>query len=225
MGVILTIGFWLLDISLANSAPQQREYDRAFSQAEQLCEHYFLPNSMAREPGFDINAYLKDLDSQIDTLAKTFASSEGAAFLRAKARDVDDDVGKRCAEKLLDEFEATGARNQTSTAVDEMTCGRFRVSAFADLKARQFGVLLREYDFSDRTGHPKVLRSYVFPETQAEFDFRIAPESVYCELKETALAIFGRGYDESGDVVYRIRLDTSSWEYDFSSVQVSEDPK
>jgi hypothetical protein len=115
-------------------------------------------------------------------------------------------------------------RDRSSTTRDEASCDRFQVTAFADLKTPRFGVLLREYDFRDGTEHPKVLRSYVFPETQAEFDFRVSATSVYCELQENSLFIYGRGYNEGGDVVFRIRLDTSSWKYDFSSVRVSDEP-
>jgi len=220
---IFALSYWLAVSCSAAASPEQHGFDRAFSQAAQLCEHYFLPNSMAREPGFDIHAYLNSLDGRIEVLAKTFASSDGAAFVRAKAREADDDVAKRCAEKLLEESGTADARDRPGVIVDEMECGRFRATAFADHKAREFGVLLREYD-PFGTEHPKLLRSYVFPETQAEFDFRVAPRSVYCELSGNSLSIYGRGYDEGGDVVFRVRLDTSSWKYDFSRVRVSENP-
>ena len=118
----------------------------------------------------------------------------------------------------------SGVRIRESTTVDEMTCGRFRVTAFADVEAPKFGVLLREYNGQDGADSAALLRSYVFPETQAEIDFRVAPRSVYCELKQNSLQIFGRGYTEGGHVVFRIQLNTSTWKYDFSTVRVSDEP-
>lgn len=111
---------------------------------------------------------------------------------------------------------------RSSADVREMACGRFRVTAFADYKERKFGVLLREYERDATIDHPKLLRSFVFPETQAEFDFRVAAETVYCELKDNYLVIYGRGYDEAGEVIYRIRVHTSSWTYEFSRVLMNE---
>lgn len=122
-------------------------------------------------------------------------------------------------------YEIGATPNRSSTTIDEMNCGRFRVTAFADYEAPKFGLLLQEYELHDRTDHPKVLRSFVFPETQAEFDFRVAPTSVYCELRDGLLLIYGRGYDEGGDVIFRIRVDAVSWKYDFSTIRVSEEPK
>jgi hypothetical protein len=118
------------------------------------------------------------------------------------------------------------ANEQSPSAanIKEMNCATFRVTVLADHKAREFGVLLREYEYQVATGHPKMLRSYVFPETQAEFDFRVAATADYCELRENSLFIYGRGYDEGGDVVFRIRLDTSSWKYDFSSIRLNDEP-
>ena len=116
----------------------------------------------------------------------------------------------------------SNSRSRVSTNIEEMTCDRFRVTVIEDLKVPKFGVLLREYEYQDGTDRPKLLRSYIFPETRAEFDFRIAATSVYCEVRENSLLIYGRGYDEGGDVIYRIRLDTSSWKYDFSTIRLSE---
>ena len=111
-----------------------------------------------------------------------------------------------------------------SARIDEMTCGRFQVTAFADVDFPKFGILLSELEGDGEADRQHVRRSYVFPDTQAEFDFRVAPTSVYCELRENFLFIYGRGHDEGGDVVFRVRLDTLSWEYDFSRVRVGEEP-
>jgi hypothetical protein len=53
----------------------------AFEQTVPLCEQFFLPNSMARPAGFDINKHQRQIEKQIEDRSALFWSHEGSTFL------------------------------------------------------------------------------------------------------------------------------------------------
>jgi hypothetical protein len=65
-----------------------------------LCEPFFFPNSIAREPGYDINARLKELQTEIDWQSSKFAYPDGEAYLEARRRKEKDDVALACIRRL-----------------------------------------------------------------------------------------------------------------------------
>jgi len=76
-------------------------FDAALASAKPVCEEFFLPNSMARSPGFDINAHQTELEQRIIKLANTFRSVAGIAYLEERVQGEKDDVDKACFRKLL----------------------------------------------------------------------------------------------------------------------------
>ncbi len=88
--------------SVAVADPQER-FESSFAGAMNFCKQWFLPNSMAREPGFDLDAFLFEMEAGIKRYAKDFRSKEGKDFLQAKEQD-ENALANACAEKLLKEL-------------------------------------------------------------------------------------------------------------------------
>jgi hypothetical protein len=65
-----------------------------------VCAELKLPNSMAREPGFDLQARLKDLDSRYHRAAKGLASADGVEAIRKFLATNPDDLDTSCAVEL-----------------------------------------------------------------------------------------------------------------------------
>ena len=76
-------------------------FDGAFHRAQRLCDEYFLPNSMARPAGFDREARLRRLESQLRERASVFRSPRGVEYLRSHLGKESDDISRACAQKLL----------------------------------------------------------------------------------------------------------------------------
>jgi hypothetical protein len=80
---------------------QRRTFDAVFSRAVPTCEEFFLPNSMARPPGFDLKGHTKELEQRLAGFAHLFQSEAGRAYLDERAKRESDNVAKGCAEQLL----------------------------------------------------------------------------------------------------------------------------
>jgi hypothetical protein len=76
-------------------------FDAALASAKPVCEEFFLPNSMARSPGADINAHQTELEQRIIKLADTFRSVAGIAYLEERVQGEKDDADNACFRKLL----------------------------------------------------------------------------------------------------------------------------
>jgi len=86
---------------LPRPAVETTSFDAAVASAKAVCEEFFLPNSMARSPGFDINAHQTAMEQRIVKLADTFRSVAGIAYLEERVQREKDDVDKACVRKLL----------------------------------------------------------------------------------------------------------------------------
>jgi len=83
--------------------------DDAFESVLPLCEQYFLPNSMARAPGTDINAVLRDTKAEIRRRSVVFRSPAGRSYLASRLSVEEDDVAKACIGLLQDAAAQQGA--------------------------------------------------------------------------------------------------------------------
>ena len=90
--------------SATTALTRPADLQAAFQQTVPLCEGFFLPNSMARPPGFDINKHKRELEKQIEDRSALFWSHEGSTFLTNESAKAEDTIESGCAEKLLSAF-------------------------------------------------------------------------------------------------------------------------
>lgn len=84
---------WCIGCATGSAADLQQAFDETMP----LCEQFFLPNSMARPAGFNIDTHVAELDKQIDERSYLFRSHEGTAFLIAKQSKTADSMEKEQA--------------------------------------------------------------------------------------------------------------------------------
>jgi hypothetical protein len=84
--------------------------DKILSEAVPLFTEYVFPNSMARLPGFDINAHLGEVDSRRKALTAGFHTPEGVRFLADRIGSEQDEVAAVCILKILSESGMPEAR-------------------------------------------------------------------------------------------------------------------
>jgi len=68
------------------------------------CEEIALPNSMARPPGFDINAHLRVLERQRADLVARVRSADAVSFVRKRLEKEADGLSVHCLRQLLSEI-------------------------------------------------------------------------------------------------------------------------
>jgi hypothetical protein len=68
------------------------------------CNEIAFPNSMARPPGFDINAHLAEVEQERRSLSARLTGAGSAELLRARLAASADDVEIHCLNQLIDEF-------------------------------------------------------------------------------------------------------------------------
>ncbi len=68
------------------------------------------PNSMAREPGFDLTAHLQSLGAQWDSTTAVFHSPEGVAFLGSRIDSESDEMALVGILKILHESHQSEAQ-------------------------------------------------------------------------------------------------------------------
>jgi len=116
---IRSLGMILLALSFSGCSskdrqpdPDRRElrFEKALSEAVPLFTEYVLPNSMARLPGFDINAHLRDVDARRRALTGVFHSPEGVRFLTNRLGSEKDEEAAVCMLKILSESGIPEAR-------------------------------------------------------------------------------------------------------------------
>ncbi len=109
------VGSALLGIGLVTlaQAENSNRFVLEFEDTQRLCEEFFLPNSMARQPGFDLQRHMQELNAQLRGRAELFRSPAGMAYLRTQQDAGSGDIRKACATKLL-EYAAARPANTTS---------------------------------------------------------------------------------------------------------------
>ena len=100
----------------------------SFDKACKYYEQYVLPNSMAREPGFDLNSHLNKLFTNFQSEAKNFSRPAGELYLLGRLDSQTDDVLCSCAAALLVQSQlATGiTTKQIREELQELKKGRDR---------------------------------------------------------------------------------------------------
>ena len=73
-----------------------------FEKIVPLCEELFLPNSMAQDPGFDIDANQRDLEKRIEVGSRPLRSRDGLAYLKKRLASEQDDVAQACIRRIVD---------------------------------------------------------------------------------------------------------------------------
>jgi hypothetical protein len=68
------------------------------------CNEIAFPNSMARPPGFDINAHLAEVEEERRSLSAHLTGPDSAELLKARLAASPDDVEIHCLNQLLEEF-------------------------------------------------------------------------------------------------------------------------
>ena len=98
------LGLGLLGVLAAAPISCQADKDVAFRRVLPLCNELFLPNSMARPPGFDLPARLEEVSRQIREHAAEFNTPAGVRYLRARLEREHDDIARACIRRLLDDL-------------------------------------------------------------------------------------------------------------------------
>ena len=98
------VGIAILGITLVTVAKAEdaNHFGAEFEETQRLCGEFFLPNSMARQPGFDLQRHMQQLDARLRGHAELFRSPGGMAYLRTQQASGPDDVRRACAAKLLE---------------------------------------------------------------------------------------------------------------------------
>ena len=112
--------------SSAAPHPGSQTFDKPLAQALPLFEQHNLPNSMAREPGFDLAAHLADLEQRRRQVTSVFHCAEGAAYLASRIDAETDDMAVLAILQILHESGRPEARlvfmkyaNHPSSTVSE----------------------------------------------------------------------------------------------------------
>ena len=67
-----------------------------------LCEEFFFPNSMARDPGFDVDANQRDLEKRIEKGSRPLRTRDGLAYLNNRLASEQDDVAQACIRRIVE---------------------------------------------------------------------------------------------------------------------------
>jgi len=99
----LIIVMWIAPSSIVVSESKARENDfqQIFDRYLELCIEYSLPNSMARPPGFDINAHLEQIKQEKDNVAGQLSTEKGLEYVRYRLESITDDLERSCATELI----------------------------------------------------------------------------------------------------------------------------
>lgn len=73
-----------------------------FEKIVPLCEEFFFPNSMAREPGFDVDANQRDLEKRIEKGSRPLRTRDGLAYLNKRLASEQDDVAQACIRRIVE---------------------------------------------------------------------------------------------------------------------------
>ena len=88
--------------SCSDPMQESRSPSADFGRALAICDELLLPNSMAREAGFDIDAHLAELELALDEAAKQFADPVAQKYLNERLETESDDLAVECIRRLLD---------------------------------------------------------------------------------------------------------------------------
>ena len=83
-----------------NRADAERNVDRVVT----LCEEISLPNSMARSPGFDINAHLAALAREREATTASLRTPAGVLAAQRRLSSEPDEIRRHCLEQILAEI-------------------------------------------------------------------------------------------------------------------------
>jgi hypothetical protein len=123
-------------------------FDATFQETERLCEEYFLPNSMARPTGFDLEGRLRQLEAQLRERSAAFSAPGGVEYLRGKLGDATDDMSRACARQLLDYLAATPADSRSEPT---SVCPRL-AQCLSDLRGSERATVLSDCALVDVRG-------------------------------------------------------------------------
>lgn len=67
-----------------------------------LCEEFFFPNSMAREPGFNADANQRSIEKRIEEGSRPLRTRDGLAYLNNRLALEQDDVAQACIRRIIE---------------------------------------------------------------------------------------------------------------------------
>jgi hypothetical protein len=82
--------------------PAADPFGAQFGKIVPLCEELFFPNSMAREPGFDVNANQRKLEKRIEEGSRPLRTRDGLAYLNKRLASEPDDVAQACIRRIAE---------------------------------------------------------------------------------------------------------------------------
>lgn len=120
--LVLIISVLMMFAQNANAEGDRSEMDfnALFHKVLPLCEEYFLPNSMARPNGFDLQQHLKELEVELYEHSFAFQSKAGVELLNGIAQRDPDDISRACAAKIRSEIrQSTAVTSAPATTQDD----------------------------------------------------------------------------------------------------------
>lgn len=91
----------LIAVAACSSVRAEGSYPSLYSQAINLCVEYYLPNSMARPPGFDLSAHLDGVQAERKKISAQFANPPGRQYIQQQLSQEHDELNIKCAQELL----------------------------------------------------------------------------------------------------------------------------
>lgn len=82
--------------------PAADPFGAQFEKIVPLCEELFFPNSMAREPGFDVNANQRSIEKRIEEGSRPLRTRAGLAYLNKRLAAEPDDVAQACIRRIVE---------------------------------------------------------------------------------------------------------------------------
>lgn len=95
----ILVGLTLASLAGALSVGSAAEVDvkATLTKALKLCTELTLPNSMARPPGFDINAHLRQVEAEYQVVSAQLATPAGISAIENFLVDNPDELDTICA--------------------------------------------------------------------------------------------------------------------------------
>jgi hypothetical protein len=103
-GAILVVGLVSAILGIRSIRWERADAERRVARVLQLCEEITLPNSMARPPGFDINAHLAALRTERSQLVGSLRNPVGAQAAQSHRGPEQDELRRHCLEQLMAEL-------------------------------------------------------------------------------------------------------------------------
>jgi len=78
-----------------------KQYEPMYSRAIRLCIEHYLPNSMARAEGFDLDKHQSEVQAQRNELAAQFGNAAGISYVQGRIAQGGEELTMLCANELL----------------------------------------------------------------------------------------------------------------------------